>query len=391
MLAKEETMRTQWRFRAALATIAVLGAVPHANADQTPVASSDPLAGAAAASIRLVPVTGGLDAPLFLASARDGSGRLFVLEQPGRIRIVEGGKLVTKPFLDLTGRVLAGGEQGLLGLAFHAGYRTNGRFFVDYTRKPDGATVIAEYHVSSDPDVALPSGRTVLVVPQPFPNHNGGMLAFGPDGRLYVGLGDGGSGGDPGNRAQNRNLLLGKVLRIGVDGAKPYAIPPDNPFARGGGRGEIYALGFRNPWRFSFDRGTGLLYAGDVGQDRVEEVDIVRRGGNYGWRIMEGNLCFSPASGCDRTELTPPIATYTHAGGRCAIVGGYVYRGRAVPGLAGTYVYGDLCSGEVFGRRDGRSAVLLDTGLSITSFGEDEAGELYVTDHAGGIRRLASK
>jgi glucose/arabinose dehydrogenase len=181
------------------------------------------------------------------------------------------------------------------------------------------------------------------------------------------------------------------VLRIGVDGAKPYAIPPDNPFVGRGGRDEIYALGFRNPWRFSFDRGTGLLYAGDVGQGREEEVDLVRRGGNYGWRIMEGNLCFSPASGCDRAGLTPPIATYMHVGGRCAIVGGYVYRGRAVPGLAGTYLYGDLCSGEVFGRRGGRSAVLLDTGLSIASFGEDEAGELYVVDIAGSVWRIAAK
>jgi glucose/arabinose dehydrogenase len=387
-------MRTRWRLRAALATITVLaglGVIPNARADQAPAASAETPEGSAVTPIRLVPVTGGLDAPLFLTSARDGSRRLFVLEQPGRIRIIEGGKLVAKPFLDLTGRVLAGGEQGLLGLAFHPSYRATGRFFVDYTRKPDGATVIAEYHVSSDRDVALPSGRTVLVVPQPFPNHNGGMLAFGPDGLLYVGLGDGGSGGDPGNRAQNRNLLLGKVLRISVDGAKPYAIPPDNPFVGRGGRGEVYALGFRNPWRFSFDRGTGLLYAGDVGQGREEEVDIVRRGGNYGWRTVEGNLCFSPASGCKRAGLTPPIATYRHTGGRCAIMGGYVYRGRAVPGLAGTYVYGDFCSGEVFGLRGGRSTVLLDTGLSIASFGEDEAGELYVVDLGGGIWRVAGK
>jgi glucose/arabinose dehydrogenase len=387
-------MRTRWRLRAALATITVLaglGVVPHARADQAPAASADTPEEAAVAPIRLVPVTGGLDTPLFLTSARDGSGRLFALERSGRVRIIEGGKPVARPFLDLSGRVLAGGEQGLLGLAFHPGYRTNGRFFVDYTRKPDGATVVAEYHASSDPDVALSSGRTVLIVRQPFANHNGGALAFGPDGRLYIGLGDGGSEGDPGNRAQDRDVLLGKVLRIGVDGAKPYAIPPDNPFVGRPGRDESYALGFRNPWRFSFDRGTGLLYAGDVGQGREEEVDIVRRGGNYGWRIVEGNLCFSPASGCKRAGLTPPIATYRHTGGRCAIMGGYVYRGRAVPGLAGTYVYGDLCSGEVFGRRDGRSAVLLDTGLSIASFGEDEAGELYVIDHAGSIWRVASK
>src|SRR4051812_13051467 len=391
---REGTMRTRWRLRAALATIAVLaglGAVPHARADQASAAPADSPEGAVAASIRLVPVTSGLDAPLFLTSARDGSRRLFVLERSGRVRLVEGGKLAARPFLDLTGRVLAGGEQGLLGLAFHPGYRTNGRFFVDYTRRPDGATVVAEYRASSDPDLALPSGRTVLVVPQPFANHNGGALAFGPDGLLYIGRGDGGSEGDPGDRAQDRNVLLGKVLRIDVDGAKPYAIPPGNPFVGRGGRDEIYALGFRNPWRFSFDRGTGLLYAGDVGQGRVEEVDIVKRGDNYGWRIVEGNLCFSPATGCNRTGLTPPIATYRHTGGRCAIMGGYVYRGRVVPGLAGTDGYGDFCSGEVFGLRGGRSAVLLRTGLSITSFGEDEAGELYVTDLAGGIRRVASK
>ena len=226
-------MRTRWRLRAALATITVLaglGVVPHARADQAPAASADTPEEAAVAPIRLVPVTGGLDTPLFLTSARDGSGRLFALERSGRVRIIEGGKPVARPFLDLSGRVLAGGEQGLLGLAFHPGYRTNGRFFVDYTRKPDGATVVAEYHASSDPDVALSSGRTVLIVRQPFANHNGGALAFGPDGRLYIGLGDGGSEGDPGNRAQDRDVLLGKVLRIGVDGAKPYAIPPDNPF-----------------------------------------------------------------------------------------------------------------------------------------------------------------
>src|SRR4051812_28716702 len=370
-------MRTRWRLRAALATITVLaslGVIPNARADQAPAATAETPEGSAVAPIRLVPVTGGLDAPLFLTSARDGSGRLFVLERSGRVRLIEGGKLVARPFLDLAGRVLAGGEQGLLGLAFHPGYRTNGRFFVDYTRRPDGATVVAEYRASSDPDVALPSGRTVLVVPQPFANHNGGVLAFGPDGLLYIGLGDGGSEGDPGNRAQNRNLLLGKVLRIGVDGAEPYAIPPNNPFVGRGGRDEIYALGFRNPWRFSFDRGTGLLYAGDVGQGRVEEVDIVKRGDNYGWRIVEGSLCFSPATGCDRTGLTPPIATYRHTGGRCAIMGGYVYRGRAVPGLAGAYVYGDFCSGGGVGVRGGGAGGPVPTRVVVTSLGGGEGG-----------------
>ena len=209
-----------------------IGRVPHARADQAPAASADTPEEAAVAPIRLVPVTGGLDTPLFLTSARDGSGRLFALERSGRVRIVEGGKLVARPFLDLSGRVLAGGEQGLLGLAFHPGYRTNGRFFVDYTRKPDGATVVAEYHVSSDPDVALSAGRTVLIVPQPFANHNGGALAFGPDGRLYIGLGDGGSEGDPGNRAQDRDVLLGKVLRIDVDGGQALRDPARQPVRR---------------------------------------------------------------------------------------------------------------------------------------------------------------
>jgi glucose/arabinose dehydrogenase len=217
------------------------------------------------------------------------------------------------------------------------------------------------------------------------------MLAFGPDGRLFIALGDGGSSGDPGNRAQSRQALLGKILRIDVNGGRPYAIPPDNPFADGGGRPEIYALGFRNPWRLSFDRGTGRLLAGDVGQNRVEEIDIVRRGGNYGWRIMEGDLCFSPLTGCDRDGLILPIATYRHSGGRCSITGGYVYRGAAVPALFGTYVYGDFCSGEIFGLSGGRSAVLLDTSRNIASFGESQAGELFVVGLGGSIDRIAAR
>jgi glucose/arabinose dehydrogenase len=221
--------------------------------------------------------------------AGDGSGRLFVVEQAGRIRIVESGAVLEPPFLDLKNLVKSGGERGLLGLAFHPDFATNRRFFVDYTREPDGATVIAEHHAGTDSaNRADPLGRVLLTVAQPFSNHNGGMLAFGPDGDLYIGLGDGGSGGDPGNRAQNPNELLGKILRIDVDGARPYAIPPLNPFANGGGRPEIYALGLRNPWRFAFDRADGRLLAGDVGQNRVEEVDVIARGGNYGWPILEG-------------------------------------------------------------------------------------------------------
>jgi glucose/arabinose dehydrogenase len=283
---------------------------------------------------------------------------------------------------------VSGGERGLLGLAFHPRFLTNGRFFVNYTRRPDGATVVAEHRVSADPDVALSAGRVLLTVSQPYANHNGGMLAFGPDGYLYIGLGDGGGAGDPGNRAQNRFSLLGKILRLDVDAGRPYATPPDNPFATGGGRKEIWALGFRNPWRFSFDRATGRLYAGDVGQAVVEEIDLVRRGDNHGWRIMEGNRCYRPASGCDQRGLTLPVATYGHDGDRCSITGGYVYRGRAVPALAGAYVYGDFCSGEIFALADGRSRVLLKTGLAIASFGEDQAGELLVVDLGGGVHRL---
>ncbi|MEK0083921.1 PQQ-dependent sugar dehydrogenase [Benzoatithermus flavus] len=354
-----------------------------------PRAAERPIAGEVPA-IRLVPVTTrGLAAPLSATHAGDGSGRLFVVEQGGRVRLVKNGALQPRPFLDLSGRVLSGGERGLLGLAFHPRFRDNGRFFVNYTRRPDGATVLAEHRVSADPDRALPTGRALLVVPQPFPDHNGGMLAFGPDGRLYVGLGDGGDHGDPGDRAQDRSSLLGKILRLDVDRGSPYAIPPDNPFAAGGGRGEIWALGFRNPWRFSFDRASGRLYAGDVGERRLEEIDLVRRGGNYGWRIMEGNRCFAPATGCDRRGLVLPVAVYAHTDGRCAVTGGYVYRGRAVPALAGAYVHADFCSGEILVLRGGRPGVLLDTSLRIASFGEDEAGELLVVDIGGGVYRLA--
>jgi glucose/arabinose dehydrogenase len=342
-------------------------------------------------SIQLAPVVStGLEAPLFVTHAGDDSGRLFILEQPGRIRIWVPGGLSERPYLDLaaSGRVLAGGERGLLGLAFHPQFRTNRRFFVNYTRAPDGATVIAEYHASTDPDAALQAERVLLTVPQPYANHNGGMLAFGRDGHLYIGLGDGGSGGDPDNRAQNRQVLLGKILRIDVDRGQPYAIPSDNPFAAGGGRPEIYALGFRNPWRFSFDRETGQLFVGDVGQGAVEEIDLVARGGNYGWRITEGDRCFRPATGCNGQGLELPIAIYTQADGRCSVTGGYVYRGEAIPTLAGTYIYADFCTGEIFGRSTGRSAVLLNTSLSIASFGEDQAGELFVVGLGGTIDRI---
>ncbi len=348
--------------------------------------------------IALAPIiTSGLRQPLFLTHAGDGSGRLFVVEQTGRVRIYAEGRLRETPFLDVSDLLSFGGERGLLGLAFHPDYRTTGRLFVNYSRESDGATIVAEHRVSSDPDLAEPEGRILLVVEQPYGNHNGGMLAFGPDGYLYIGMGDGGAGGDPGNRGQQRKELLGKVLRLDVDGGRPYAIPRDNPFVNGGGRPEIFAYGFRNPWRFSFDRRTGRLWAADVGQDAYEEVSLVRRGGNYGWRIMEGAHCFEPSTGCPRGGLELPAVEYAHSGSRCSITGGYVYRGTDVPELRGRYLFGDYCSGEIFGVHEeevaeGRTVdqppVLLHTDLRISSFGEDERGELYVVDHAGGVYQI---
>jgi len=376
-------------FGAGLALVALLGgsrpghagsmAVP---ADESPVALAQV-------------VTRGLQKPLFLTHAGDGSPRLYVLEQPGRIRLLEQGVLSSTPFLDLADRVLMDDtERGLLGLAFHPDYRRNGRFFVNYTRQPDGATVVAEYRRGSSPDAASRDERVVLVVMQPESNHNGGMIAFGPDGYLYIGMGDGGAWGDPGNRAQNFNELLGKILRIDVDHGDPYAIPADNPFAREGGRPEIYAVGMRNPWRFSFDRESGGLWVADVGQKKWEEVDLVTRGGNYGWRVMEGAHCYNPAVACPTAGFALPVMEYGHEEGRCSIIGGYVYRGRAIPALRGAYVSGDFCSGEVFAFRksEGGEAtgptVLLKTGFRISSFGQDAEGELYVFDLGGGIYRL---
>jgi len=291
--------------------------------------------GPAATSIVLDPVlTSNLSSPLYVTHAHDGSNRLFIVEQPGRIKVLQPGATVPAIFLDITSLVLSGGEQGLLGLAFHPDYPNDRRFFVDYTRRPDGATVIAEYRVSaSNPNVAETGGVTLLTIPQPFSNHNGGMVSFGPDGFLYIGTGDGGSGNDPGNRAQNVDELLGKILRIDVDhpenASKLYSSPPGNPFFGSlPGRDEIFAYGMRNPWRFSFDRATGQIYAGDVGQNAVEEVDIVTPGGNYGWRVFEGTRCtnLDPAS-CSAGVFIPPIAEYVHSGGRCSVTGGYVYRG----------------------------------------------------------------
>ena len=356
----------------------------------TPAAGWDPPA------LALAPVVEGLESPLFVGHAGDGSGRLFVLEQAGRIRIVRDGQLLARPFLDIAGRISAGGERGLLGLAFSPAYRDDGRFFVDYT-DPDGDTVIAEYRVSgSDPDRAdMASERLILRIDQPYPNHNGGGLAFGPDGLLWIGMGDGGSGGDPEGRGQRLDTLLGKLLRIDPDpaGDAPYSVPADNPFVgRDGARPEIWATGLRNPWRFSFDRMNGDVWIGDVGQGKWEEVDVLRAGtasgANLGWNVMEGSHCFEPADGCPTGSLLLPVAEYDHGQG-CAVTGGHAYRGPSIPGLVGTYLFGDYCSGTIWGigaAGDGPRELrrLAETGATIASFGEDEAGEVYLADLAGG-------
>lgn len=341
------------------------------------------------AQIDLAPIlTQGLVQPVFIGHAGDHSQRLFILEQPGRIRILRNGALDASTFLDISDRVDFGGEMGLLGLAFHPRFAETGRFFVNYTRTPDGATVVAEFQVSENPARALHKETILLTIPQPYTNHNGGMLAFGPDGYLYIATGDGGAGGDPGNRGQSPDTLLGKMLRIDVDRGDPYGIPLDNPFAKQHRGREIFALGFRNPWRFSFDRQTGQLWAADVGQNQWEEIDVVEAGNNYGWRIMEGNHCFLPPRGCRTTGLTLPVAEYRNQSPSCAITGGYVYRGKRLDFLQGTYVFGDYCSGRIMGLINEQPLVLLASGLRISSFGENEAGELYVVDHGGGIYKI---
>ncbi len=342
--------------------------------------------------INLEAVVTGLNQPVYFTNAHDGTNRRFIVEQPGRILVMQPNSTARAVFLDISSRVLAGGERGLLGLAFHPQFAVNRQFFVNYTRRPDGATVIARYFVSAaDSNVADSPESVVLVIPQPFENHNGGMIEFGPDGYLYVGMGDGGSGNDPGNRAQNPDELLGKVLRIDINVA-PYTSPPSNPLVSTRGRSEIFALGLRNPWRFSFDRATGQLYAGDVGQNEREEVDIITNGGNFGWRAVEGTRCtnLGPAS-CSTPGLIPPIAEYDHStNGRCSITGGYVYRGSQQSLPYGAYVYGDYCSGEIFILQGGVASVLTDTSLNISSFGEDEAGEIFVVALGGTISRITN-
>jgi hypothetical protein len=350
----------------------------------------------AAAQVQLVPVASGLTSPLFVAGARDGTQRLFIVEQAGVIRVVPIGGSGMATFLDIRSKIRSGGEQGLLGLAFHPFYSSNRRFFVYYTRAGDGAIVVAEYQASAgNRDAADAAERILLTIPHPTnTNHNGGMLAFGSDGYLYIGVGDGGSGNDPPNNAQNREVLLGKILRLDVDaraGGLEYGIPISNPFVGVPGRDEIFAYGMRNPWRFSFDRASAQLWVADVGQGAREEVNTpIVNGGNYGWRVYEGMACTNN----DRALCTPanylfPAFDYTHAGGRCSITGGYVYRGTIGSLPTGSYVYGDYCTGEIFTWSGAEQRLLLDTAFSISSFGEDDAGEIYVVDLNGRVSRIA--
>ncbi len=347
----------------------------------------------------------GLTAPVGLEAPNDGTNRIFIVEQGGTIRIVQASSVLATQFLNITSKIESGGEKGLLGLAFHPNFSANHRFYVNYTRRLSNGqlqSVIAEYLVSAaDSNQADPtSERQMLVVNQPFDNHNGGQVAFGPDGFLYIGFGDGGSEGDPLGNGQNTNTLLGKILRIGVDPpfstGKQYVIPPDNPFQNGSALPEIWAYGLRNPWRFSFDLPSGRLLSADVGQDSWEEVDIITKGGNFGWNIMEGGHCYPPnVTSCNMTGFLLPIAEYGHdAAGGTAIIGGFVYRGSAIAGLAGTYVYGDLSSGHVWGlKQDGMGAwhvtLVLTHNLTVSSFGQDSAGELYLVDYGhGAVLRL---
>ena len=350
-------------------------------------------------AIRLEPAAAGFDRPLFVTHAGDGSGRLFVVEQGGAIRIVRAGRVLPQPFLDLSAALdSSGGERGLLGLAFAPDYATSGRFYVAHTA-PGPRVTIARYRVSRDADRADPASRaTVLDMKDPAGNHNGGMIAFGPDGFLYHGTGDGGSAGDPWDNARDRRQLLGKILRIDV-AAEPYAIPPGNPFARGGGAPEVWAYGLRNPWRFSFDRATGELWIGDVGQNAWEEIDVEdpRRGGgrDYGWKTMEGLHCFSPRRGCDPQGLELPVHEYGHDAG-CSVTGGYVYRGRELPDLVGSYLFSDYCKGTIWSLvrgPEGRATVrtLFESRVQVSSCGEDEAGEVYLCDHGNGaVFRIAA-
>ena len=384
---------------ASLAISLAFAAMAHAPvAAGRPSPTFDP----AGLALTLSPFAEGLDSPVYVTGDRSGTGWLYAVEQDGRIvAISPDGDVTTVPVLDIRDKVTAGGEQGLLGLALHPDFRENGRLFLNYTRIEDGATAISEFSVRDD-GTADPAGeRVLLVVEQPYPNHNGGMITFDTDGMLLIGMGDGGSGGDPEGHGQDRESLLGKMLRIDVDGAQPYAVPEDNPFFRDSKtRPEIWTLGVRNPWRFSVDRATGDLWIGDVGQGDWEEVSVVPYGVggvNLGWNLMEGDACYG-ASDCDATDLRLPVATIGHADSACSVIGGYVYRASSIPALRGGYLYTDLCIGTLWvldaaaGVATGVAtpvAVGEGTGTMV-SFGEGDDGELFVVDQGGSVLRVTA-
>ena len=360
---------------------------------------NDPVGPPVGTGAGLQEVATGLSVPLYL-TAPAADPRLFIVEKTGTIRIVKDGALLADPFLDLSARVSNGGEQGLLGLAFDPEFATNGTFVVHYTDLA-GSTVLSRFLISLDPDRAdAASEGIILTAAQPFANHNGGQVAFGPDGLLYLGLGDGGGSDDPDNRGQDLTDLLGSIIRIDVRTTDPYLVPADNPFVgQSNVRPEVWSYGLRNPWRFSFDRATGDLYIGDVGQSQREEIDVATAaegagsGVNYGWSVMEGNLCFR-GPGCDQSGLALPVLEYNHSEG-CSVTGGYVYRGAAIPALQGHYFYADLCQGWVRSFRYAGGVVTDETewptlspGGQIVSFGEDSAGELYVLQAEGGVFRI---
>jgi len=380
-----------------------LAAVLGASAAHAAAPCVEPPAEAGFPPVTLQQVAQGLRDPVHIAVAPDGSGRLYVVEQAGVVRVVERGQVRPAPFLDIRGQVESGGEKGLLSIAFHPRYRDNGLFFVDYTaRDATGLHTRISRWRRAPAERADPNSETVLLrIAQPYSNHNGGQLAFGPDGYLYIGMGDGGAANDPQGYAQNPGSLLGKLLRIDVDradGAQPYGVPPDNPFVkRQGYRPEIWALGLRNPWRFSFDAHSGALWLADVGQNRVEEIDIIHKGGNYGWNVMEGDICTPGVNPrCDPSGFEPPIFTYRHPEG-FSVTGGFVYRGTAIPGLCGAYLYADYVSQRLWALRvrDGRivtQAELLRLPHAVSSFGQDENRELYLADHrAGKILKIMIK
>ena len=406
-----------WMIGIATILLALLAALiagcgnPSAEPTPTPAPASTPAA-PALGTLRLAPVLEGeeslefmdLTSPTNLVQA--GSGEVFIADRAGLVLSFdetvlrrENEHIFSTAFLDIRDRVSSrGSEEGLLGLALAP--NNDEHLYVYYSAANPRRSVVSRFNYygpgkyDADPDSEL----VILEVPQPYANHNSGQLAFGPRGYLYIGLGDGGAAGDPLGNGQDTSTLLGSILRIDVSQStteQPYAIPPDNPFAAGGGRGEIWAYGLRNPWRFSFDRETGELWAGDVGQNQWEEIDLIQKGGNYGWNTLEGNHCFAPRDDCDREGKIPPVLEYSLDGQPCSVIGGYVYRGASIPWLTGAYVYGDFCSGKVYGLRHANGQVvehkeLASTGLRIMSFAQDNDGELYLLSQSDGIHRLTA-